>query len=157
MKNFTVERNGLVYLFIESTTARLVLQTTYYDLSTLKNSDYAALRCSLARYKDHRPFSIVVYINTCCIHTICRPPPARYYNETNSYCCNSFHTNTIGSGSDFNPQLDLLWIRIRLGVHLKTNSMLIITSHILFAVTPQAHSLLSTDKAKQMKQLENRW
>lgn len=40
MKNFTVERNGLVYLFIESTTARLVLQTTYYDLSTLKNSDY---------------------------------------------------------------------------------------------------------------------
>lgn len=110
-----------------------------------------ALRCSLARYKDHRPFSIVVYINTCCIHTICRPPPARYYKETNSYCCNSFHTNTIGSGSDFNPQLDLLWIRIRLGVHLKTNSMLIITSHILFAVTPQAHSLLSTDKAKQMK------
>lgn len=105
MKNFTVERNGLVYLFIESTTARLVLQTTY-DLSTLKNSDYG-LRCSLARYKDHRPFSIVVYINTCCIHiTICRPPPARYYNETNSYCCNSFHTNTIGSGSDFNPQLD---------------------------------------------------
>lgn len=40
MKNFTVERNGLVYLFIERTTARLVLQTTYYDLSTLKNSDY---------------------------------------------------------------------------------------------------------------------
>lgn len=42
MKNFTVERNGLVYLFIESTTAWLVLQTTYYmyDLSTLKNSDY---------------------------------------------------------------------------------------------------------------------
>lgn len=150
MKNFTVERNGLVYLFIESTTARLVLQTTYYDLAHWKTVT-TALRCSLARYKDHRPFSIVVYINTCCIHTICRPPPARYYNETNSYCCNSFHTNTIGSGSDFNPQLDLLWIRIRLGVHLKTNSMLIITSHILFAVTPQAHSLLSTDKAKQMK------
>lgn len=148
MKNFTVERNGLVYLFIESTTARLVLQTTYYDLSTLKNSDYGI---TLFTHSLKGP-----YINTCCIHTICRPPPARYYNETNSYCCNSFHTNTIGSGSDFNPQLDLLWIRIRLGVHLKTNSMLIITSHILFAVTPQAHSLLSTDKAKQMKQLENR-
>lgn len=40
--------------------------------------------------KDHRPYSIVVYINTCCIHTICRPPPVRYYNWTNSYTVAQF-------------------------------------------------------------------
>lgn len=40
--------------------------------------------------KDHRPYSIVVYIKTCCIHTICRPPPVRYYNWTNSYTVAQF-------------------------------------------------------------------
>lgn len=60
------------------------------------------LCCLFVCYKDYCLFLIVVYINICCIYIICWLFLVCYYNEINSYCCNSFYINIIGLGLDFN-------------------------------------------------------